>query len=562
MVMNDLSKVIYVFLLFSFSSSRILTTNPDPEVIPKSPVYKFSSAPLFNRDQNEEPDSTKDEPQGGSTVEKEEDKNKDLHEIVERQKTLMMKQFLIKFSKIGLMHSKLTEEQYFRTPAKKLTCIEHITMMEVGYSCLDTKSIPPEDRLFVIPDDIKGAAHQTIFVVTKTNRKYFMKVLDEMYDLELAIMRKYFYFNQGLELIEYKIVNSRFVGIYSYIEHSNTLNDWILNKDLTIFEQILILEKITSIASNFFQIFEPKNNLLKLNLLPSNILVTNESFFKLRLINFTRYLKTENDLVVIPESEDISTKLNQRSTIVYLLGKVFYYIIFKKYVKGISIADEPNIIEFKKNNFIKGYPDLNPKLIEMIHEMLNKSPIDRPSLEYIMEELHNFKLMQETPYYWFVQQFAEIRLMMEHEIRGEYIENEENIRKVARNNALIRKSQYSLLLNAKYKAEIRKSDHLRSQYISYIGRYEKCMLSSTTEQTNIIDSYGLIPFFDKGINDKDYFEVIHLPHAGDKRMEIELAVLIVILVIANFAVSLYFILKNMNIKIYMKKDFPAKLIHV
>ena len=193
--------------------------------------------------------------------------------------------------------------------------------------------------------------------------------------------------------------------------------------------------------------------------------------------------------------------------------------------------------------------------------MLSIDPIDRPSLEFVFKKLKKFMLEVETVYFKIFEYFSGVNFFMEEEIRVEYIANEDKVRRDAGDNNINKNKEDSAQLRKDYKSELNKAIDLRKKYINYIGRFENCNLSATKDQVNIHDSSGLIPFFEKDFfEDSDIFgKYINFEHKI-KSLEIELAVLIVLLIITNSAILLYFKMKNLNVKLYLKKDFPAKLL--
>ena len=225
---------------------------------------------------------------------------------------------------------KLTEEFYHSQEPIQFTCVEHVKMLEIGFACMDKDSLDPEEVGIVQPDEVKGANLRTFFVVSKNNRKYFMKIMARMYDLEHYLEDKFYNDDFAQTLIEYKIVKGRFVGIYAYYGHQDTLYHNIVNKKLKFFEKLMIMKKMASFASIFYEEVEPQNNILKLNFLTSNILITKEGYNTIRLINILRSSKSELGFMQVPEYKnwDENTVVNQKLSNVYVMSRVFYFILF------------------------------------------------------------------------------------------------------------------------------------------------------------------------------------------------------------------------------------------
>lgn len=225
---------------------------------------------------------------------------------------------------------KLTEEFYLSKEPIQFTCVEHVKMLEIGFSCMDADSLDPEEVGIVEPDVVKGANFRTFFVVSKNNRKYFMKIMSNMYDLEHFLEDKFYNDDIAQTLIEYKIVKGRFVGIYAYYGHENTLYHNIVNKQLSFLDKLLIMKKMATFASVFYEEVEPQNNILKLNFLSSNILITKEGYNTIRLINILRSSTSELGYLTVPEyyNWDESTVVNQKLSNVYVMSRAFYFILF------------------------------------------------------------------------------------------------------------------------------------------------------------------------------------------------------------------------------------------
>ena len=570
MILPSQANILIVSLLLASSTQRILSASDSDEASHYAPIkYTFHGAPT-------DPEFYKSELSN---------KIKKLAsmgitwnglgkahntEMIEKKGKLLQR-LQKEANNTGVIFESMTNEKYFRTKAVDISCIDHMKMMGLGFTCMDTNSIAPEDRNLIEADEIKDARFTSIYVVSRNSKKYFMVILDDDYDLELGIYMFYKENNISLDLIEYKIVNSRFVGIYSYFPHQNTLRHQIMEEDLTTYEKLFIMKQMTKIAMDFFNTFEPRNNLLKLNLLPANLMVTRESFFKLRLIRFIRGSRTEKDLTIVPESIDMTNKLNQRSSIVYVLGKIFYFITFKTYSFAKEIDEDKYMKEFNRTFKIEEFPDIDPDLMDLMRGMMNRSPVDRPSLEYAYNKLKDLERDANTLYYTMKKSMFDFSFTMENEIRKEYSLFEESVRTKVKEANLEDPTKNSIMIRSKWKNEKEKSDKLRRDYLLFTGRSMKCGLSHTKSQINFLDDYGLFPIESKEI--QSIKVLLHEPgipeqlkheeeehHEDLNELRIEFVLLIVFLLLLIAIVSTYFALKDKEIVMYMKNDFPAKLI--
>ena len=594
--MTKLSITLLVVLALSMNiSSRLLEASTSPEV--QSPTIS-----------NREPPSQKDvkyvfksaptDPEFYTTSSKSrqiffdlgirsvDGNDRDIQHHITRKnnQVLEITKKMLRNDKRGVIHS---QNDYENVPILKLNCIDHLKMLRLGYTCMDSNSIKPEEREFVTPDDIKDNRFTSIFVVMRNLKKYFMVVMDSMYDLELGIYKHFEDNDMGLELIEYKIVDSRFVGIYSYLPHSSTLRHHIKSGRMSYYEKLFVIKQLNEYAIEFFREFEPRNNLMMLNLLAANVLVTEESFYKLRLIRMIRGSQGEQEEVISPEKTNIKNKINQRSSTVYLLGSIFYFIFFQERPKNMPIDETPVMKEYNEKFQINNFPDINMSIVELIRSMMNSNPIDRVSLEYslskIEEELQNALTIE----YQFKLWSSQIKEEMEFEIRKEYVQHEEMKRKKyklaqIKDQSKKDKNNDSAAIHSKYENEIHKADALRMRFLKWIGRAEHCDLEPTENQINFLSDYGLIPVDQNDIvsfasvsSDPQHREELeknahgdhgedhgdgHGDHEDLHEMRTEFILLIAFLLLLIGIVSMYFYMKDKDIVMYLKEDFPAKLI--
>ena len=562
------------------------STNQEEKPNAKQPTFVFKAAPVekeFYRDFAKSRQLFFDL----GLMNKNDEERNIQHMIFRKNKALL--EILKKIIRMQGKSVIISKKETLTYPILKLKCIDHLKILRLGYTCIDSNSIRPEEREFLKPDDIKDNRFTSIFVVMRNFKKYFMIVLDSMYDLELGIYKHFEHNDIGLELIEYKIVDSRFVGIYSYLPHSNTLRHHIRSGNMSYYEKLFVMKQLNEYAIEFFRKFEPRNNLMMLNLLAANVLVTEESFYKLRLIRMIRGSKAEQETAIAPEKMSIKNKINQRSTIVYLLGCTFYFIFFEEKSQNLPIDETPIMKEYNENLKLKNFPEVSTSIIELIRSMMNSNPIDRVSLEYSLSKIEEELQKALTIEYQFKLWKSQIKKEMEFEIRKEYVQHVEMKRKKyqmakIKDQSKKDKNNDSAAINSKYENEIHKADSLRMRYLKWIGRAEQCDLESTEDQINILSDYGLIPINQNEIvsfasvsSDPHYREEAeknaHGDHGEDHgdghgddhhedlhEMRTEFILLIAFLLLLIGIVSTYFYMKDKEIVMYLKEDFPAKLI--
>lgn len=488
-----------------------------------------------------------------------------LKEYVIQNQFAMAQQWNDEFKNTVSKNNGINSDKYFETDPKEISCQVHMSNMGVNYSCMDSESIPVIDQLNNPPDDIDGCYFQTIFVVQKNSKKYFAKITDNSYDLEIGILSNYDETESDiLYLFEYKIINGRFLGIYSYVNHYGTLRHHLDNDTLDDYEKFLIMLKLTSVAINFFEKFDGRNNLLSLDLLPSNVLMTQEKYLEIRLMSFIKNTESENRLMEIPEDNDDTLSMNKRSVCVFELGKIFFLILFKRYFTGISIENQPEIEQFEENGEFKNFEHVDKNMINLLKQMMMRDPIDRVSLEHVKFELRIHINNLRNPIHIFKSFTGNFFYLMKTEINYEYMEYEDRIRSLSMFENENGSSTEKVALESNLVFERTKAQHLRTEYVLFKGRASSCDFKKTLNQTNNLDSSGLI-FFE--YNENFIFDNLNENHDnhhhddhGNHGLAFELKVIIVIMVTLISFIGVYFMMRGMKVQMFQKEDFTARLI--
>ena len=474
----------------------------------------------------------------------------------------------------------LTEDFYYSTPTKQFTCVEHIKMLEIGFNCMDKQSMSPEDIGSDTLDEIKGILYQSFYVVSKNGRRYFMKVLESLYDLEHELEDQFHGERFSLPLIEYKIVRGRFVGIYSYYKHRHTLYYAVKSNLLTFVQKLIIMSSIANICSDIYAHVEPQNNLIKVNFLASNLLLTQEGYMSFRMINIVRNTKEEKDVVVLPEYSNPAFVVNQRQSAVYIMSRIFYFIL--------SNENFENEIEFMDLNYIKNFHEVHKDeekwsqettftndLIDLLRTMSNTNPVDRPSIEYVLNIVDHMAKSALSFTEWLEKRSSELKINMKFEVDNEVAENEDRLRIMARQTAARKREKMDdkwKETEKKYKQEIDLNEENQQKFYKYVGRSKECELEDSKELQNPLDTFGFVPnllFLDadkviKHSNDCEHGDK-HGDEHGDEHHEdltelkIEFVLLIAGLLLLAMLVSSYFIFKNLDMAGFDKAKFPVHI---
>ena len=470
--------------------------------------------------------------------------------------------------------NEISEAEYFSKPSKNFRCVDHIKIMEVGYSCMDSKSMEPQDIGVFVPDDIKGIAFETIFVVSKNGRKYFMKIVDHYYDLEMKLQRMFVDDLYTLWFLEYKIIKNRFVGIYMYMGQRNTMRYHLENNTFSVFEKLVYLNKLVTMASDFFTVVNPQNNLIQLNITPSNTLLFKNGFQTFRLINFLVTDTVQKERVLAPEYFDSSIPVNQKASCVYSFGKIIFFYLFGRIHRQPLLDQEPEVQALLKQDPSSHDVRVMQYLIHISRAMLNTNPVDRPSLEQVMSQFQKGLDVLINPWEIFKMELFTYKATIKRELQNELYAHEDNVRIMTRQQALkdkTRAKKGTEIKDKRYEQSLNKIEEKGQQFYDFVGMESKCDLKPTFRMTNYLDTFGFVPALNSLIEevevDVEGNEVLKTQenHANDdpdnlKKLRMEYFLIMGVSLFIICIVMAYFSFKGMEIKMYQKHEFPASLI--
>lgn len=316
------------------------------------------------------------------------------------------------------------ERSYWSSQVKHFLCKDHVENLEIEYTCL-----PENDVDLLVPRE-KG-----LFVVLRNMKKFFLRVSDFTNRYNLALELNLKGTGRILKLIRYKIVKSRFVGIYQYAENNGTLEMGVMLNELSVFDKVNYMYTTIETTIRFLVHRDLHNMALNIAMLPSNILMTKSSPYSIKLITPLVTSNREVFLANVPEHTEYLEQINKESYHVFLLGKLFYFMIFRvypiRYNKELvmKLNDLINFMQNKESNpedenevvseFAKEYhvysdytvttksksqiqyedrvffkqitKGIDVSLIILIRSMLNENCLDRPTLITVRESLLQIK---------------------------------------------------------------------------------------------------------------------------------------------------------------------------
>lgn len=474
----------------------------------------------------------------------------------------------------------LNEESYLAHPINSFSCIEHVKMMEVNYTCWDSKSLSAGNIGRVVPEDIEGIKTQAFYVVSKNGEKHFMKVLDMHYNLELKIVPIFAYDNYSFWLVEYKIVNGRFLGLYSYRKHYNTLRYNILENKLSLFDKVYILKKMVLMMSDFYAYTPPKNDLIMFNLWPSNIIMTQEGFNHIRLINYLVNHESFDIFGNIPELQEndhTQVAFNTKATSIFMFGKLIFFFLFGRYSKEEFISNEPEVKEIEESTQTDRETRIKKFLIQISKNMLEKDPVERPSIEMVSSQMEKAVEVMTDPFMAIKEGYMTYMSKVREELQDEYDDMIDKIRLENRKKSFNKlKSKKSITVKAREYAEAKKEiDALNQKFFDYEGLAHNCKLKATHSLINPLDNYGTTPALISTIEDNEVVVEDMLekkenstrgasnntnPDRDPREFRYEFILINAIMLILISMCVAFFCLKNWKVKMYDRDFFSAKLI--
>lgn len=486
--------------------------------------------------------------------------------------------------------------KYFETPADELKCGDHVKMMELAYRCMDSKSQSENDLGIFQTEDIEGQGLEIIYVVSKNGNKFFMKVLDSLYDLELKLERKFVENEMVPWLAEYKIVNNRFVGIYVYRNQRNTVRHNIVNGNFSLYEKVYLLEKIVGMASKFYNYTNPHNNLIQLDLTPGNTLLLESGYLNILFTNLLVVGKKRVFRMSAPEYSEEEVPINQKASCVYSIGHVIFFYLFGRRMDGEDLNSQQEVQSLMESQDASTERAVKLYLIESSRGMLHENPIDRPSIEMVLDQIKKARLLLETPFHQLERKMLEYKWVINTELIKEQ-KDIENLKKakariiVMKNKNLSKtKKKIGKEFNMTVKLHILKKKG--QKFFDYEGKRKDCDIEPTKTLINNSDLFGMFPSVKNSlISDKSFQKAFEKLGKYPEEQEMELKEKLeknlqdpenmskditqskiikklrfeffVLLGISTFIICLivsYFFLKGLEVKMYRKNEFQVNLI--
>lgn len=361
----------------------------------------------------------------------------------------------------------VTRTIYFETAPNMLSCFNHVKFLDLGMSCLE------EQNKYL-------TTQKNLYLVESNFQTFYMRIEDKVTNYEISLMKTLKEDNLVLKLIKHKVVNGRFAGIYHYVGNQQTLYNGIMDQEMTIYDKLGYMEKILKIVSTILDGRNTQNSSLKINILPSNLLMVDEEPYALKLIEVKPTTFIAQQVLITPEDQQNSHVVDQKATHVYFLGKVFYFLFFKKYPVLEDNQFFQNFLQTIQQEQINGDQHL-VEIFLLIRRMLNNSMVDRPGL---MEVFENIKSMRSSHTYWllgFQYDFFWTYQNMKNEINYELIRHNVGEDKIAEFDT----DDHSKL-NSKMKHLLKKMDQRKHNVINRIDKNRKLIRKSSSILNNLV----------------------------------------------------------------------------
>ena len=290
---------------------------------------------------------------------------------------------------VDAIHKKYRQTGYSRSPKQKiadtdayfsenilnLDCIEHIKFMNINYSCV-------EDHKEIFPRDT------SLFLVEKNFEKYYMRLEDVPVKYEILLEKSLKIEGLVLHLLEHKIIKSRFIGIYRHEPNSGLLDTLIRSRYLDKYQIYTLMHSLAQMIFKILEDRDAKNPLLNINLHPTNVMLVDSRYTSVKLVKVVPSIMREIVSLSVPEQRLWDVFVDKRSKHVYILGKLFYFLCFRVFPKKVS----KSMLDFLSNaHDHEGDFNYDSRIVYMIRNMLNNSPVDRPSLSEVLGIIHDVK---------------------------------------------------------------------------------------------------------------------------------------------------------------------------
>lgn len=284
------------------------------------------------------------------------------------------------------MLSKLFYKHKITSNSKKLECIDYIKKFRIDYNCIEKDSKYYHNR-------------KDLHMVNRQFQFYFIKIRKNLTFYELALEKQLKEKNLILSRLSHKIIEKDFIGVYKYEPSHGTLEEIVKNSELNNYDKYSYMSRLTQLVILAHQERDPKNDFFNLNLLPQNILAVKADPYSVKLIDVFPSSFDENlKFLFVKELKD-DKYIDSRLRNVFSLGRLFYFICFGEYPTGIwtqkKLENLENYIKIEHEN------PLNFSVIELIRNMLNHNPLDRPRLSMIWETLEDLRASTHFAFFRF-----------------------------------------------------------------------------------------------------------------------------------------------------------------
>lgn len=396
----------------------------------------------------------------------------------------------------------LTQEkkkEYLYSGPESKTCQDHIDFFDLDYECVEDPKFTSKMPIF---------RKKNFFIVKSNDQKYFMRTQNSISRYEHALYMSLKSDGIVLNLLEHKILDQRFVGIFRYEKNRGFLSQRISDlKGFNLYDRYRMVHEIARKAEKMLSKRNVRNRFFNINLSVYNILFTTKSRYSFKIVSLFAKYHPEIINTFVPENKDNNVPTNKRHQFVYIIGKIFFRLVLdiennykmqeemQDFIEKVS--DDPECIYFQ----------VHTEILELIRSMLNINPLDRPSLFKIMRTLervtnyNEFYLnrLGEKIYDNFNQ--IEVELEMEEFVVRNEIENDEN------------QSNVDMLNHIHYAQRV-KYDPLFNLDRINIGKYGEIMNELISMDYDLTNENNMV--LDTRIEDKFSLNLLDLVVAGNQ----------------------------------------------
>lgn len=265
---------------------------------------------------------------------------------------------------------------YFKSTPNSLSCFNHVKFMDLGMSCLE------DQNQYLV-------TQKSMYLVESNFQTFFLRIEDNVLNYEISLLKTLKSDNLVLKLIKHKVIQGRFAGIYHFVGNQDTLYNGLMKTDMGIYDKLSYMETIVKMVSTILDGRNPQNPLLRVNILPSNLLMVDEEPYALKLITVLPHSKLAKLVLSAPEDTLKTHGVDGKASHVYLLGKIFYFMFFDHYptINDQFFVKFLKVIEAEQ---IQGNTH-QTEIFLLIRRMLNNSMVDRPGIMEVLEQIKSLR---------------------------------------------------------------------------------------------------------------------------------------------------------------------------